>query len=115
MDQPTPKVTRADVVRVVRREFPTAAFPEILGVLDSYNWPGSDYGRARVQLAALKLAGGSRERLQAEIENAKRDYRDTLAGAEFPHYMRLRFDPGEEAERRAIEADWEQYQEWFTK
>ena len=36
MGQPTPKVIRADVERVVHRDFPAAVFSDILRLLDEY-------------------------------------------------------------------------------
>src|SRR5687767_10672686 len=111
--QPTPTVTRVDVERVVRRDFPVELFVQVMAVLDEYE----DRECERVQLAVLKLAGGNVERLRYEIEGAKRDYRDVLGPAEYPGYRKMfRMDklPPEERQR-IIDADWKQYQDWLTR
>ena len=114
--QPVPKVTRADVERIVRRDFPADLAVEVLALLDEYGIEIWQREPDRVRLAALKLAAGSVESLRSHIEVAKRDYRDVLAAAEYPDYLRL--DPrgptlpADERER-IIEADWRQYIEWL--
>ena len=40
---------------------------------------------------SVETADGSGEKLRAQIETAKRDYRDVLAGAEFPAYCKVGF------------------------
>ena len=118
LSQPTPSVTRADVERVVRRDFPVDCLSEVLAWLDGY---GTDAGHRepdRVHLAILKLAVGNLERVRSEIENAKRDYRDVLGAAEYPGYMKRLFRiqdlPSAECQR-IIEADWRQYQDWLCR
>ena len=112
--QPTPTVKRADVERVIRRDFPAELFVQVRAVLDEYE----DRERERVQLAVLKLAGGSMERLRYEIEGAKRDYRDVLGPAEYPGYTKKMFRmsklPAKE-QQRIIDADWKQYQDWLIR
>jgi hypothetical protein len=69
-----------------------------------------------VQLAVLKLANGSLEKLRSNLESAKRDYRDILAYAEYPEYLkkglRIRELPADE-ELRIIDNDWRQYEAWL--
>ena len=111
--QPTPTVTRADVERVVRRDFAPAVVRGVLDLLDSYN----DREQARVQLAALKLANGDVARLGHYVEAAKCDWRDVLGAAEYPKYTKkaFRIDALFFEERRSIiDADWQQYQEWIN-
>lgn len=72
----------------------------------------------RVRLAVLKLAAGSVTQLRSHIEIAKIDYRDVLAAAEYPSYMKRdpdigRLSPGERAQ--IIEDDWRQYQRWLGR
>lgn len=72
----------------------------------------------RVRLAALKLASGSLGKLRQAIETAKSDYRDVLAVAEYPDYFKRVPRPGvlsPEQERRIVESDWKQYQDWLTR
>jgi hypothetical protein len=116
--QPTPSVSRADVERVVRRDFPAEACSEVLAMLDEYGSAGYHRERDRVQLAVLKLADGSRETLRREIEGAKCDYRDTLLSSEYPGYGKKMFhiDKATEEERqRVIDADWKQYWDWLVR
>jgi len=86
--QPTPNVSRADVERVVRRDFPADRVPEVLAMLGEYGTEGWHRESDRVRLAVLKLAAGSLEMLRQEIEVAKSDYRDVLVGAEYPDYIK---------------------------
>jgi len=118
MEQPHPEVSRADVQRVVRRDFPEDAFSRVIAILDEYGTEEWHRERDRVQLAVLKLAGGSEEKLRREIEGAKCDFRDVLAPAEYPAYTKKMFRidklPGEE-QRRIIDWDWKQYTEWLKR
>jgi hypothetical protein len=116
--QPVPEVSRADVQRVVRRDFPPDREVEVFALLDEYGKEGWHPERDRVHLAALKLAVGSIERLRSQIEVAKTDYRDVIAVAEYPGYMKrcsqIEGVPPDE-QQRIIDADWRQYHEWLAK
>ena len=118
MEQPTPAVTRADVERVVRRDFPPDQFDSVMSVLAEYGRENWHRELHRVQLAVLKLAAGSLDGLRAEIETAKCDYRDVLAYAEYPAYMKKTFRisqlPAEER-RKIIDEDWRQYETWLQR
>src|SRR5262249_52152388 len=83
VEQPLPRVTRADVERIIRREFLPAQYDTVLALL-------AEYGREahRVHLALLKLSAGDVDALQSNLEAAKRDYRDVLAWAEYPAYIK---------------------------
>ncbi len=109
--QPIPNVTATDVERIARRDFPADKLNEVMTLLDSFGGALS----ARVRAAALKLSKGDVERLQRVVESAGRDYRDVLAAAEYPGYMKvINFaNIAEDDERRVIESDWRQYDEWF--
>ena len=114
--QPTPEVSDADVERIVRRDFPDDVIAEVLEMLSGYGTEQWHKEVARVRLAALKLADGDIERLRGEIEQAGCDYRDTLAAAEYPRYIRFQVNELSPDERqRVIAADWRQYQAWFTR
>jgi hypothetical protein len=101
----------------VEREFPAEQFVAATAILDQYG-AGQPREAALVQLAALKLAHGSLERLRALIKSAKQDYRDVLANAEYPEYFKKVFGvrslPVEE-KLRVIDRDWRQYEEWLAK
>jgi len=108
---------RARVVHKVTRYWPHLHRQEIMEVLDQYGAESTERGRARVQLAILKLSEGEIERLADLVAMAKRDYRDVLAYAEYPEAMKLGFvgmqalSPEEsEAVRRR---DREQYRSWL--
>lgn len=117
MDQPTPKVTRNDVERVVRRDFGLDMVSEVLSILDEYGTEDYHRERDRVQLSVLKLAGGNRENLIREVALARSDYRDTLLAAEYPICAKkiFRMDrlPDEEL-KKIYDADWKRYTEWLT-
>jgi len=115
--QPTPKVSSADVERVVRRDFPADRVADVLAILGEYGTEKWQHEPDRVRLAALKLAEGSVELLRRHIETAKCDYRDVIAPAEYPNYsksiLRVRELPADE-KQRIFDEDWKQYQEWLT-
>jgi hypothetical protein len=116
--QPTPTVTSEDVERIVQRDFPADKVPEAAAILDQYGKESWHREVHRVRVAALKLAEGNIERLRCEIEGAKRDYRDVLAAAEYPGYFKRVPGPGKlpaDQEKRIIDADWKQYQDWFGR
>jgi len=116
--QPTPTVTRADVERVVRRDFPAEPVSEVLALLDGYGVEAWQREPDRVQLAALKLATGSLDHLRCQVERAKCDYRDVLAPAEYPGYTKRMFRIAalpENEQQRIIEGDWKQYRDWLTR
>ena len=115
MDQPTPQVSRHDVERVVRRDFPATAYTDVISVLDEYGTADHHRERERVQLAVLKLANGSKEMLRQAVEDAKCDYRDVLSPAEYPDYPWDADELPADEQRKIIEADWQQYSDWLTK
>jgi hypothetical protein len=110
--QPIPSVSQDDVKRILRRDYPAEQLPQVMAILDTADngvWP-------RVQLAALKLAAGSLEKLSNLVVGA--DYRDLLSGAEYPGYMK-NWDimdrlPANERQR-IIDEDWAQYAEWLYR
>jgi hypothetical protein len=97
--------------------WPDADAQQIMDVLDRYGTETSERGRARVQLAILKLTEGQRERLEELVGMAKRDYRDVIAYAEYPEEMRTgfvgmkRLSPEEAQAVR--QRDREQYLAWL--
>lgn len=66
----------------------------------------------------MKLAAGNLDGLRQYIEWAKSDDRDVLGPAEYSRYTKKMFRidklPAEERQR-IIDADWKQYQDWFTR
>lgn len=116
--QPIPRVSDNDVERVVRRDYATDRVTEVLALLYEYGTERWQQESARVRLAVLRLAAGNIASLRREIENAKCDYRDVLAPAEYPNYFKRvsgvgALSPAEE--QRIIDADWKQYQDWLHR
>ena len=99
-----------------------ALFPEeqrdtVLAELDRY--PGdTTEGRARVQLAILRLSEGDLGQLREWVGVALRDFRDVLAPAEFPQQTAVGFavlSRMSEADRAAVvRADREQWLAWLA-
>jgi len=114
--QPVPKVTDADVARVVQRDFALPDQDEAMAQLAMYGNEGWQREAPRVRLAILKLSEGSLERLGPNVETACRDYRDVLIQAEYPAQhagsMRGKWPRGEKA--AAIASDWAQYSSWLN-
>jgi hypothetical protein len=114
VNQPTPKVTQEDVLRIVRRDFSESRFTEVMATLGRYENPNP----YRVMLAALKLADGKIDKLRRQIDSAKIDFRDVIAAAEYPGYAdnwsRInKMAPQEK--QKIIGQDWQQYQEWLNR
>ncbi|MBI5845304.1 MAG: hypothetical protein HZB23_11615 [Deltaproteobacteria bacterium] len=115
--QRIPRVNRDDVLRVIRRDFPEGSEEQLMALFDPMevrDW----YGKARVQLAVLKAAGGDLAAIPEYMQLASWDYRDILTVAEYPSF-RLRHDrkhkiSPEELEK-SYQDDWEQYQEWLNR
>jgi hypothetical protein len=85
------RITRGRVLEKIAQYWPDADRKEILGILDRFGEKSSEQGRSRVQLAILKLSERKRERLEGLVRDAKRDYRDVLAYAEYPKEMKIGF------------------------
>jgi hypothetical protein len=80
MAQVDTEPSRLLVLKKLRDCFPgDAEAAEALLLLDAYG----DNDRDRVQLALLRLSGGDMRRLRTLLDDARRDYRDTLAAAEY--------------------------------
>src|SRR5207244_12742122 len=89
--------SRDEVVAAIEATFPESSRARVLELLDSYGVEPYEQERERVQLAILKLSGGSEEKLREFVAVAKRDYRDVLFWAEDPDEARL--DTPEKRER----------------
>lgn len=86
-----------------------------MGILDLYGKESHEQGKARVQIAILKLSGGDLENLRAYVEIAISDYRDVLAYAEYPEEMSKntwKMSDKEEV-NRIQERDRQQYIDWL--
>ena len=76
--------TREEVTAAARIAFPGTPVATILEILDLYGIESDAGGRARVQLAILKLSAGDEDKLLHFVEAAMADYRDVLYWAESP-------------------------------
>ncbi len=115
MDQPIPKVTMADVERIVKRDYPSECFDEVMRILDQYHSEYSKSGGARIKLAVLKLANGEFAKIQEYVDVAIIDFRDVLSLAEYPAYNHKTFMLPDAEQESIITKDWKQYQEWLTR
>jgi hypothetical protein len=117
--QPTPDVNEEDVIRVILRDFPSQQFDTVMPVLREYDTEKWEGARARVYLACLKLANGNVDKLREQTKRAKQDFRDVLAGAEYPGYCRAGMFRVRELPRREqqsiVDGDWKQYEEWLRR
>jgi hypothetical protein len=116
MPQLTPTVNRADVKRIIRRDFQSDEFKAVVTILDEYGIEKWQRERDRVQLAVLKLAKGSMTSLRHWIDVAKYDYRDVLTDAEYPSYVKKILgikDLPDDERQRIIDEDWRQYETWL--
>lgn len=118
MNQHIPTVDRADVERIVTRDFPPELRAQVLLALSAYGTESYQREPHRIHLNILKLAGGDLARVVQETESAGCDYRDTILSAEYPNYRRKMFhiDGLPQLERdRIIEADKQQYKAWLHR
>jgi hypothetical protein len=109
MSDYTPTVTKADIDRIIRRDYSQNEPATVWGILLLYG-SGESY---RVYAAALKQGGGNPERLREMIDLANLDYRDLLAAAEYPAQMKAGLFGYHSPE--TIKADEVQYYDWFNK
>jgi hypothetical protein len=114
-----PQVTRADVLRVVRRDFRPEDREPVLALLDQGDVEPGHHGAARTHLAVLKLSAGSVDRVRELVSLARSDFRDVVAPAEYPEFMKIGFVGMDrlapEEMRQLREWDWRQYHEWLTR
>lgn len=110
-----PERTAEDVERIVRRDFPVEQFDAVMAILNEYGTERWHRESFRVQLAVLKMADGSMDRLRTWIKVAKSDYRDVLSPAEYPSQMKTGRHTSERERRRMSESDKQQYLEWLMR
>jgi hypothetical protein len=117
MDQPVPKVTQADATRIAKRDFGPANEASVIKILSDIPLHGSAINQSRVQLAVLKLAAGNREFLLAAAATASTDFRDVIAPAEYPRYIKQSWADVADVNIRpeVIRDDWAQYSNWLER
>ena len=102
--------------RLLEKLFPREEERElVVDILEQYGHEGFHPEKDRVRIAILKLGGRSPDRIRYFTLQACRDYRDVLAGAEYPnqigHYPWREKDPERQAKLEA--EDREQYRLWY--
>jgi hypothetical protein len=112
VNQPIPKVTQKHVERIVRRDFPADKFEEVMAMLNEYGKEKFESEVDRVRLAILKLAERNIDALRKRVNEAKSDYRDVLAGAEYPSSRWDTFRLSAEEKKQIYAKDWQQYLTW---
>lgn len=113
--QPTYRPRPGDLERKLVALYPDEANrSEAGGLLEIYGDESWHREVDRVRLAILKLAGGDLAQVARYVDEANRDFRDVIAMAEYPAYMRLPpgGNPRSAAYRQAVDADAEQYLAW---
>ncbi len=114
----TSRPSRALVLRKLRQAFPDESLAQqALALLDTYGLEPHELERERVQLAILKLSGGDLDQLRQAVAQARVDYRDILAWAEYPEEMSAGApgpDTPPEILRARGERDREQYEQWLN-
>lgn len=115
--QPTPKVTKDDVNRIIIRDFGAERSAEVKTILSEYGGQDGQRDSSRVHLAILKLAQSDLELLRRETKTACSDYRDVLCSAEYSRYAALGSSSASDkhAQEVAIQEDWKEYQEWLNR
>lgn len=112
-----PQVSRDDTLRIINRDYPAKDFDLILTMLDQYQTESAEDEPHRVHLAILKMAGEDTGKLQLYIDMAKEDFRDVIAGAEYPKFMKIGYFGFEklnlDQKKQIKEDDWQQYDEWL--
>jgi hypothetical protein len=121
--------SQGSVNRKIRKVLPDQDPVTVQDILDQYGVESYEKGRARVQLAILKVfqegttgqeSGEQKlERLRGLVRAAKCDYRDVLAWAEYPEQIKMGFIEMKKLtpqEGKALrKRDREQYLRWLNE
>lgn len=106
-------ITRERVIEKVRAQFGPAERDAVLALLDD----SGPETTPRIQMAILKLADGSVDGVRMQAAQARLDWRDVLAGAEYPRQIGIDVSTWEtlpRSERERIrDADRDEYLAWL--
>ena len=107
----------ADIVkRVVAHVWKGNQREAALAILDLVSGYGGEAARARLQVAAIKLSGGSLKSLEDWVQSANGDFRDVLAAAEYPGQFEAGFlEPSDPKQVKLGKADLTQYELWLKR
>jgi hypothetical protein len=108
---PSRELVRSKIEQV----FPEEAEAEVLRLLDLYGVQPHEPERERVQLAILKLSDGDKEQLRLAVSDAKMDFRNVLAWAEYPEQMRGEASVDSGSLRSIEQQDRQQYLDWLGR
>ncbi len=118
MNPRIPDVSRSDVERIIRRDYPETQVEGIVEMLNRLSFGSIPLNVHRIRLAVLKLANGNREEIRRYIQVALTDFRDVLTLAEHPNYSQDVI-PGVRLPQKRLEQiceqDWQQYQDWLKR
>jgi hypothetical protein len=112
MERPVPKVTQADIERIVRRDFLADQFDQVMQMLGRYQ--GDDGDVFRIRADVLKLANRRIELVTVFVDRAILKTGDVINPAEYPAQLKL-IRTTSDGLRRAIDEDWRQYEEWLNR
>ena len=114
-DPRLPDVTREDVIRIARRDFPHEQIEVVLSQLDRYGDEEWQPERDRIQLAILKLSRGDLSKLGKYVREAQADFREVAWPAEYPIQFEYswRYSIWRNVPSELLDADWEQYTSWL--
>src|SRR5690349_18528861 len=115
-----PRVSPADIERVVRRKYPHDQFAAVMAVLQTCCPRDTRDAADRVRVAVLRLSAGRVDALRRCVEIANHDSTGLLARVETPGHLQIevRIRNGKvpkELQQRFIEEDRIQYESWLQK
>lgn len=102
-----PKVTEADLKRIVNREYSEEKRNDVLRELSRY--ANCENEGVRVKLAILKLSKGDLLKVSEYVDTAIKDYRDVLFWAEYSSFIEIGFDTDGMKKK---EIKWLQEKDW---
>ena len=115
MEQPAFRPESGDLERKIQAVFADGEDASLASeMLAAYEPLGSE-DADRIRLAALYISGGSLDRLERAIDDARIDWRDVLVAAEYRAYTELPLDASQDDRDRAIRADWDRYTPWVEE
>jgi len=114
VDQFVPEVSREDVERILKRDFPVEVRDELREMIEQIDV----IEKNRVILACMKNAAGDVRKLKSNLGEAEGYYREIIGEAEYPNYLKkmFRIDKLSEVEKaKIIDKDKIQYLNWFNR
>ena len=118
MKNSTPETEADWVEKKTQQLFPRESWPQVRQLLQEYGSEDWEQEADRVRLALLKLSDGNLEQLRSCLKTAQQDYRDVLAGAEFPEEMTFDSwnldEKGRRELKQARKRDKQQYADWLN-